>query len=71
MIFSYDKRRPQPDRATSGVMVTGWNYRLSDGLAAMGIDWMKSREELSESVPPAYTEWIGAQLMRALALEAV
>ena len=30
--------------------------------AAMGIDWMQ-RDELSESVPPAYTRYIGEQLM--------
>lgn len=29
--------------------------------AAMGIDWM-SNDELSEAIPPAYTEWIGRQL---------
>jgi DNA (cytosine-5)-methyltransferase 1 len=32
---------------------------------AMGIDWM-TRDELRESIPPAYTEWIGAQLLDAL-----
>lgn len=32
---------------------------------AMGIDWM-SRDGLRESIPPAYTEWIGSQLMAAL-----
>lgn len=32
---------------------------------AMGIDWM-SREELAESIPPAYTEFIGKQLMEHL-----
>lgn len=31
---------------------------------AMGIDWM-SYQELSEAIPPAYTEWIGQQLLRA------
>ena len=30
---------------------------------AMGIDWM-SRAELSQAIPPAYTEWIGRQLLR-------
>jgi DNA (cytosine-5)-methyltransferase 1 len=30
--------------------------------SAMGIDWM-SRDELSQAIPPAYTEWIGKQLM--------
>lgn len=34
------------------------------GREAMGIDWM-SRDELSQAIPPAYTEHIGHQLMRA------
>ena len=34
----------------------------------MGIDWM-TRPELVESIPPAYTEHVGAELMRALALD--
>jgi len=33
--------------------------------SAMGIDWMTD-VELNEAIPPAYTEWIGAQLLRAL-----
>ena len=32
----------------------------------MGIDWMTTKE-LTESIPPAYTEWIGRQL-QAVAL---
>ena len=32
---------------------------------AMGIDWM-SRDELSQAIPPAYTEFIGSFLMREL-----
>lgn len=32
---------------------------------AMGIDWMEW-DELRESIPPAYTEWIGAAMMRML-----
>lgn len=33
--------------------------------AAMGIDWMTD-VELNEAIPPAYTEWIGTQLLRVL-----
>ena len=36
------------------------------GREAMGIDWM-NRDELSEAIPPAYTAWIGAQLLEHLA----
>jgi len=33
--------------------------------SAMGIDWM-SNDELREAIPPAYTEWVGAQLLASL-----
>lgn len=29
----------------------------------MGIDWMKTRYELSQSIPPAYTEFLGRQII--------
>ena len=35
------------------------------GSEAMGIDWMTG-EELSQAIPPAYTEFIGKQLMRII-----
>lgn len=31
----------------------------------MGIDWM-TRKELNQAIPPAYTEWIGRQLIAAM-----
>lgn len=36
------------------------------GREAMGIDWM-TRDELSQAIPPAYTEFIGEQLIEHLA----
>lgn len=41
----------------------GFNPTIKHYRAAMGIDWM-NRGELSQSIPPAYTEFIGRQLLR-------
>jgi DNA (cytosine-5)-methyltransferase 1 len=38
---------------------------IERGREAMGIDWM-NRDELSEAIPPAYTEFIGEQLLAEL-----
>lgn len=35
---------------------------LAEARAAMGIDWM-NRNELSQAIPPAYTQFIGEQLI--------
>jgi DNA (cytosine-5)-methyltransferase 1 len=35
----------------------------------MGIDWM-SRAELSQAIPPAYTEWVGRRLLEHLEVAA-
>ncbi len=45
------------------VTVGGNNYNRVEGAAAMGIDWPMTRQELSQSIPPAYTEFIGRQLI--------
>lgn len=34
---------------------------------AMGIDWTNDRHELAEAIPPAYTEFIGTQLLEWMA----
>lgn len=39
---------------------------VAEAQAAMGIDWMPRWAELKESVPPAFTEHIGRQLLAAL-----
>jgi len=36
----------------------------------MGIDWMTDWRDLAEAIPPAYTEHVGAQLIRHLAVAA-
>lgn len=37
---------------------------------AMGIDWTNVRRELAEAIPPAYAEFIGAQLIKQLGVAA-
>jgi len=43
----------------------GYNPTIADYRTAMGIDWM-NRNELSQAIPPAYTEYIGRQLLDAI-----
>ena len=43
---------------------------VADAADAMGIDWPMTRAELNEAIPPAYTEHIGAYLLRALRVPA-
>lgn len=38
---------------------------VADWRRAMGIDWM-TRDELAQAIPPAYTEFIGKQLLEAV-----
>lgn len=47
------------------VEVGVWRIPLAVQREAMGIDWMELRE-LSEAIPPAYTEHIGRQLIAHL-----
>jgi site-specific DNA-cytosine methylase len=32
---------------------------------AMGIDWM-TQKELSQAIPPAYTEWLGKEMLKLI-----
>lgn len=41
------------------------DFSMEDGFRAMGIDWMNLRE-LCQAIPPAYTAWLGAQLLGVL-----
>ena len=45
--------------------VTGGNFLIDEARTAMGIDWMTC-DELSQAIPPAYTQWLGTRLLEAL-----
>jgi len=69
IVFGYSALRrgqgtgPKKDRGKS----RGKSVPHAEACAAMGIDWM-SRMELSQAIPPAYTRFIGEQLLAYLAL---
>ena len=43
----------------------GGNCSVASARDAMGIQWM-TKKEINEAIPPAYTRWIGSQLIREL-----
>lgn len=59
VIFGHECRSRRHGKAA------GRKNKLADGRIAMDIDWM-TRGELSQAIPPAYTEYIGRQLIRHL-----
>lgn len=38
----------------------------ADAAKALGVEWMKTQREISECIPPAYTEYVGNQLIAEL-----
>jgi DNA (cytosine-5)-methyltransferase 1 len=42
---------------------------LNEARAIMGVEWMRRREDVSNAIPPAYTEYLGDQLIDYLAAE--
>lgn len=71
LVFTHDKRKRhygQLDQDTSFVQVTGGgNCSIVNAKDAMGIEWM-TKNELNESIPPAYTEFLGVQLFSEVAM---
>ena len=69
LVFTHDKRKAhygKLDQDTSFVQVTGGgNCSIANARKAMGISWM-TKAELNEAIPPAYTEYIGGQVLAHL-----
>jgi DNA (cytosine-5)-methyltransferase 1 len=57
VIFGHEVRNRRHGQAA------GRKNKISEGRAAMGIDWM-TRGELSEAIPPVYSEFLGRQIAR-------
>lgn len=47
------------------ITCVGHNFQAESGRIAMQIDWM-TRDEMAQAIPPAYTKWIGEQLLKTL-----
>lgn len=52
-----------------GQMTRGYKAKPAEARQALGIDWM-DRRGLSQAIPPAYTQFIGEQLIAHLAVAA-
>lgn len=75
LVFTHDKRKAhygKLDQNTSFVQVTGGgNCTIANARDALGIDWHMTKNELNESIPPTYTEYLGRQLMEHVRSRAV
>jgi len=69
-VHTFDKRKShygKTDEWKDFVQVTGGgNCSVAAARVAMRIDWM-NKGELNEAIPPAYTRFIGEQLLPYLA----
>lgn len=57
-----DTKTPRLSDGYKYVTVAGNNYIANEGRDAMGINWT-NKKELSQAIPPAYTEFIGKQML--------
>ena len=68
-VHTFDKRKSHYGKTNDMVdfvqVTGGGNCSIAAARDAMGINWM-NKGELNEAIPPAYTRFIGAQLMEYL-----
>lgn len=57
---SGEDRRKETLRRSGRVRV---HVPIAEVRELMGVEWMGSRDDVSDAIPPAYTEYIGAQLL--------
>jgi len=71
LVYTLDKRKShfrRLEQETAFVQVTGGgNCSKAAAAGAMGIDWM-TKDELNQAIPPAYTQFIGKQLLHHLGM---
>ena len=48
------------------ITIHGHDFLVAEARQAMGIDWMVQKE-LSQAIPPAYTEYIGSHILETIA----
>ena len=69
LVFTHDKRKAhygKLDQDVSYVQVTGGgNATIANKRRAMNMPWADNHG-LNEAIPPAYTEWVGRQLLASL-----
>jgi DNA (cytosine-5)-methyltransferase 1 len=73
-VHTFDKRKSHYGKTNDMVdfvqVTGGGNCSIAAAREAMGIDWM-TKNELNEAIPPAYTEFIGKQLLAHIRAETV
>lgn len=63
-------RHRTPEHRDNPARRGGYTPALKVRAALLGIDWPMNEHELAQAIPPSYGEFIGAQLLEALAVTA-